>query len=313
MNKLFLFFLFLCSASYAQTTSVKLLQQEVSGQNSSTLSLPSNPKFKDESDVTSPRLKAEAGSLSQYSIKTSLIYLGPGISDWSGRDRPNPDHQVGAFATSLGGAISGRYRLTGHSALSFGTGINALHPMNGFDRLDTRTPFLGYDFTKRLSDFQTRLSLESFKTTIPENLDVAQTGGFTFGSSFVYDVGYSKISLGLDTKLTYYVYGRDYIPPKDKKHPNDGNAVTYSLGVTPSFTYNFSDKLNMSTSFPLSYQNLRRAKDSTILKTMQLIQNIGLTYSFSRDVIISPFINFYPNNFVAETTTLNVATIFSVL
>jgi hypothetical protein len=295
-------------------TSTSQATDAASAINTSTTNSTFNKKFNEDTAITSPRLRAEAGSLSTYSIKSSMIYLGPGIGHMDSRDRPNPDHMVGSYATSLGGSISGRYRISSDAALSFGTGLTALHPIQGTDRIDTRTPFIGYDLTKRFSEIQTRQAFEINKTTVPEQLRVGQVGGLSYGSSILYDLGMSKYSVGFDSRLNYSNYNRGYEAPNRRMHIHgDGNASNYLLSFSPNFLYNFSDRVSANTAFPLTYQNMRSSKSIYQLRTLELTQSLGMSYSFSPQVMVSPFINLYPAHASTETTTFNVATIFSVL
>lgn len=309
--------------SFAQTSSISITSASSTSASAPDGGVPAdgtiaikplqNKKFAEDVNITAQKLRAESGSLSRYSIKTSMLYLGAGVGRLDSRDRPNPDHLVGSFATSLGGSISARYRFDSDSALSFGTGINALHPMHGMDRLDTRTPFLGYDLTKRFGTFQTRQSWEISKTTVPEQLRVGQIGGFTYGTTVIRDIGTSRMSLGLDSRLSCFAFERSYDAPKGRRHPGDGNASNYSLSLTPNLSYNFSDKFSANTALPLSYQNLRASENIWKLRNLTLMQSMGMSYSFTRDVMLSPFINFYPGKMAGETTTFNIATVFSIL
>jgi hypothetical protein len=305
---------FISSLVQAQSSSVSLPQPESSSATSSSTSLKSlNPEYKPNEGITDARMKAEGGSLSRYSVKSSLIYMGPGVGNTAGQDRPNPDKVVGTYATSMTGAISGRYRMNSDSALGFGTGLSALHPFNGVDRVDTKVPFVGYDLADRYGAFQLRQNFEASQMTIPEKVATGQYGGLTYSLMTVSDIGFTRFSYGLDTRLAYSLYNRAYLAPVSLRNCRDGNAQTYSLSVNPNLNYNFSDRLVANTSLSYSYQNLRSTSSLTTLRALTLTQSAGFSYSFTRDILVAPFISFYPNQFVSETTTINFAAIVSVL
>lgn len=265
-----------------------------------------NKKFADDKDITDTKLKADSGSLSRYSMKFSLSYYGPPIGDLSNEKQPNPDGSIGNNDTSLGGAISFRYRFDSKSALSMGTGINVLTPVQGSKRTDVKQPFLSYDRNSRFGDFQIRNSYGASVTTTPEYIDVGQYGGLSYDNSFVYNFGSSGFAAGVDTGFNYFLYNRDY-------ERADKTAGRYTLGFYPQVKYNFSDKMNMYTSLALNFQNYRSREDEYSLLNKTLSARVGMGVAFTRDIYFAPYLNFYPKDLKTESTTISFATIFSIL
>ncbi len=70
--------------------------------------------------------------------------------------QPNPDGSVGTFETALGSSVGFRYRIDSKSAISLGTGVNAITPVQGVKRYDVKNPFLSYDRNARLGNVQMR-------------------------------------------------------------------------------------------------------------------------------------------------------------
>lgn len=306
------FVVFLSLSVKAQTSSTALSTSTVSGSmatQESTLKVDDalkNKKFEDDKDITDSRLKADSGSLSRYSMKFSLSYFGPPIGDLSNKNQPNPDGSLGVYATSLGGSISGRYRIDSKSAVSLGTGVSALTPFHGVERMDVKTPFVSYDRNARLGDVQMRNSYGVSVTTIPNFRNVGQYASLSYDNSLIYNFGASGFAAGVDSSVSVFLYERDYV----KK---DGKASRYVVGLYPQVKYNINDKTNIYTSIALNYWNPRYAPSEATLLNKTLSGRLGMGMAFTRDIYFAPYLNFYPENIQAETTTISFSTVFSIL
>ncbi|KYG67254.1 hypothetical protein AZI86_09625 [Bdellovibrio bacteriovorus] len=264
-----------------------------------------NEKFEEDKDITDTRLKADSGSLSRYSLKFSLSYFGPPVGDLSNENQPNPNGSIGPNETSVGGSISGRYRLDSKTAISMGTGISMLTPFHGVKRTDVKTPFISYDRSARVWDAQMRNSFGASVTTVPNYRDVGQVGTLSYDNNLVYNFGSSGFAAGVDSSLSYFLYERDY-EKADKK------ASRYFVGFYPQVKYNFTDKLNVYTSVALNFMNPRWEAEPVLLNQI-LSGRLGMGYGYSRDIYIAPYLNFYPENLRGDNTTFSVSTIFSIL
>lgn len=278
-----------------------------SPQGGMTLKLPAeNPKLEDDHQITDNKLKAEQGSLSKYSLKTSLSYNGPPIGDLSNSNQPNPDGTIGNSSTAIGGSVSGRYRFNRETAMSLGTGINALTPFQGVSRFDVRTPTLTYERVFRVDDWQFRNAPGVSVVTVPEYIKVGEFASLNYDASAYRYLGTSGFRAGTDVSFGYYLYNRNY-EDADKK------AYQYTLSFYPGVKYSATDKLSISTSLSVSFANPREVKNQSVMLNKTLSQRLGLEYSITREIFIAPYLNFYPKSLHANSTTINVSTIFSVL
>lgn len=266
-----------------------------------------NKKFEDDKSITDTKLKAEGGSLSRYSLKVSLNFSGPPIGDISNKNQPNPEGNIGNSATSLGGSISARYRLDNKSALSTGTGVSALAPFHGVERVDTRNPFLRYDRTNRLGDVQLRNSFDVAYNSSPDYKKVGQTSSAGYDNSIVYNLGSSGFAVGLDSSVSLFIYDRGWEPKDTAK------ASRYYLGFYPQVKYNFSDKTNIYNSFAIGFTNSRAETSESALQRKLLTGRLGMGIAITKDIYFAPFLNYYPENLRTENTTLSFSTIFSIL
>ncbi|MNL43829.1 hypothetical protein D3C87_1663610 [compost metagenome] len=144
-------------------------------------------------------------------------------------------------------------------------------------------------------------------TTIPDFKKTGQIGAVKYDNNLVYNIGASGFAIGLDSSIDAYVFDRDY----NSKDPY--GTSRYSLGFFPQVKYNFSDKLNLTTSLAMSFWNSRAEDNMTDLITKRLSARTGLGWAIARDIYFSPFLNYYPQNFDWKTTTVSFATVFSVL
>lgn len=310
MNKMILAALVMTAAVNvsAQTSSVKLEATEVPVQESvlKTSDVLGNKKFEEDKNITDAKIKADAGSLSRYSLKFSLTYFGPPVGDVTNKKQPNPDGSIGSFDTALQGAVSGRFRLNKQSAISLGTGIGARTPFHGTERFDVKNPFVGIDRTGRLGDFQVRNQISFEGATVPEYREVGQWGCLDYKGSVVYNFGTTPFAAGVDTSINYFLYERDY-------ETRDRSAGRYTVAFYPEVKYNFSDKMNLYTSVAVKFLNPRARESEFDMLNRTLTQRLGLGYAFSRDIYFAPNLNWYPENANLDSTTLNFATIFSIL
>ncbi|MNS83882.1 hypothetical protein D3C72_1176870 [compost metagenome] len=308
MTRLFIVFLVLLTlsiSSWGQTSTTTLAAPEATS-STTVEKVEANKKIEDTANITDSKLKAEEGSLSRLSLKFSFSYNGPPVGDLSNKYQPNPDGAVSVNETSLGGAISGRFRLNGQSAISLGTGISFLTPFHGVQRTDTKNPFISYDRSSRLGDLQMRNSVGYAYTTVPIYRDAGQAGAINYDNSVVYNLGTSNVALGLDTSFSYYLFDREY----EKK---DGKISRDTLGFYPQVKYYFSDTTNVYTSVAFNFWNPRMIDNSWALWNRTISQRVGMGYSYSRDIYFAPYLNFYPGQMHLNSTTISFSTVFSIL
>ncbi len=311
MKKLVLFFV--CAASLvvrAESSSTSASVPVASTENSSSVGMPAllqNKKFQENDNITDAKMKADSGSLSKYSLSFTLSYAGPTIGDVSAADQPNPDGTNGTYETNLGGSFGGRYRLDSRSSFSIGSGVKAIHPFHGMERFDVNNPFISYSISEKLGDVQMRNTLGFSFITLKTYTKTGEVGGLNYDNSVVYNIGSTRLAVGFDTSFSYYFFNRGYEKQDNKTTP------LYTISVYPNLKYNFTDKLSVNTSVSFSSYNPRNRFDQSILLNRTISERLGLGYAYTRDIYLSPYLNFYPSNFSDDGTTINFSTVFSVL
>lgn len=267
-----------------------------------------NKKFNPDADITDIKIKAESGSLSRYSLKTSLTYYGSSLSTPFAKEQPNLDNSPRDHLTSLSGSISGRYRVSGKTAFSLGSGLSALTPFQGIQRFDLNSPYLAVDHTYKALGFEMRTGLSTSLTTTPDYKKYGQVGSLGLSHSMVYNFQKNKFGVGLESSLQNFIYSRGYDPKIEGKK----KVSNYYAAVYPFLKYKMTDKVNVKTSTSYSFQNLRRDEQYTTWTQGLVSQRLELGIAFTREIYIAPYLDFYPDNLKADTTTVSVATIFSI-
>lgn len=295
--------------SHAQTQALSIAEPTSANNESKNELVLSNElkskTFQENTEITDAKLKADAGSLSRYSLKFNVTYSGPTLTDLSEKDQPNPDGSIGSFQTALGGSMGARYRLNSKSTVGISTGLKAIHPFLGVERVDLSNPSLTYDYSARVMGVQMKNSPGFVLRTVPDFTKVGQYGMLLDNHSIVFDLGSSGFSVGTDMAVGVFLYNREY-------QVKDGKAARYSFEFNPNLKYNFSDKLSIITASNISLWNPRGRSDQYALLNKSVNQRLGMGYAFKRDIYINPFLTFYPQHLAWSGVTLNMTTIFSV-
>ncbi len=301
--------LWLATPSSAQVSAASATSDGANSESTSKSSLGKilgNKKFEESETLTDPKLRVEDGSLSHYSVSSTLGYNGPPVGSLSTADQPNPDHKIGPYAQKLTGNIMGKYRLDPVQSLSVGTGVAFNHPFSGWDRTDVNNPFIRYDLASRIGGWQMRNSPELLYSTIPNYTAVGEIGGFEWYNALVHNLGTSRFAFELDTFFFAWIFDRGY-------QGADGSVQAWSIMTSPIIKYQYSDRLNFNAGVTLSGWNPRARNDSTILLGYIPTGSVGLVYAYNRDIYFAPCIGLFPGQFAWNTTTVNFTTVISLL
>lgn len=270
-----------------------------------------NPEFADSRILTDAKLKAEEGSLSRYSFKGSLSWYGPPVGDLSASDQPNVDGVVRNNAQRISGSLMARYRIDSNSAINFGTGISAVKPLHGLERVDANNPFVSFSRSRRSGALQMRHSIGASVATVPVYTALGEVGGASVDNDFVYDVGSSRLSLAVETDVTYWFFSRTYVARPINKG-GDGLAQQWTALLAPGFRYRVTDALNVSGSVGISIYNPRLDSNHLTVWSAATTLRLGLGYAVTRDVFLNPYVSAFASRPSFATSSLNLATIWSL-
>jgi hypothetical protein len=262
-------------------------------------------KFDENSEITDAQLKANAGSLSRYSLRFNLSYYGPSPSNLGELNQPNPDGVVSQTQTAISGNIGFRYRLDNSTSISVYAGLSDDYAFHPNQSLDVNSPTVSWDKTFKWEGIQFLSSPGVTLITQSNYTAAGEAAGLTYLLSAVYSIGKSGWAVGSDNTLGYYFFDRDYVN-------TDGKVRRTNVGLTPYVKYNFTENFNASTATALTLYNLRQDA-YTSFGTRTIYQKLGVGYAFTRDIYVAPYLMFYPSDMTMATTTVNLSTSFSIL
>ncbi|MCB9026319.1 MAG: hypothetical protein H6625_08385 [Bdellovibrionaceae bacterium] len=253
-----------------------------------------------DNEITNKRLRAELGSKSKYSLSTSFAYYGGSISKPLERDRQRLSGEGAPVFTSLGGSISGRYRIDKRQSITAGTGISIIQPFhspsanlehkNYFDKTEVADISLGYSYATKLGNLQ---MINEASVTYYTSEGAKQTNGVGGGyvaNTLLGSIGESKrLQVGLASYLVGDVYSGDTYKGEDvRASQND-----YALQMFPFAEYVINDTFNFRTVFQqLQFFHNVAAEKATDLRRAKGAQSVGLGISVSRDVYLYPNFQF---------------------
>ena len=280
-------------------------------------------KFDEDKRITDNELKAQAGSLSRYSLKFDLVYSGPPVDNLSDPSMPNPDGRARPNRTVLSGYPAIRYRFNPSSALNMSTGVRWYAPYQNVTGEDTAkpqgekdyamaNPQISYDRTYPFYATQMRSSFKGSYITEDYYQLRGEWAGLGYTQGVKYTPGKGRVILGLSLDLDYYLFNRDYQEKWPGQRTGDGKVSNYYLSYIPSFEYKIMDKLNFKTSVGWSFSNQRSRGNFRDWQEVEPTGRAGLGWSITREIYFYPYLSFYTKHPAISTTNLAFSTVFSI-
>ncbi|MFP5459217.1 MAG: hypothetical protein ACLGG7_10840, partial [Bacteriovoracia bacterium] len=268
----------------------------------------------DEADkvITNRRLRADMGSVSDWSIRSFFNYQGGSLEKPLAADRPNIVNGADALTlANASGSIGVRYRVTKFDSLNLSFGINMTTPFQSsiktnnaalkknFDDNKQKTtvndPTLSYSHVASLLGMQSITGLSSTWITNAQLVDADYDSLHIASQTFMKDFG-NGFSAGVAFQALFYTF--------------DGNQQGVTdrvLGVYPAAEYVINDTYNLRTVFGTwVYQHNRGAEENTYVKR-DVYQSVGLGISLSRDVFLYPNIQYIPSDIRSDRTNVAIS------
>ncbi len=256
--------------------------------------------------ITNPKMRAETGSKSKYSVSLGLGYAGGSLEKPFAERRPNITEGTGAtsFAT-LGGYVSGKCALTITDALISGAGMRWVTPLQGTetpkgfsgDKFDMDNPYFIYQHLYKWWAVQSAVQAQVTFFTASNLVNEGYVTSFAFSQNNIYQIPETRVSLGVSAYM-----GLGYFD--DHSARAKANQSDYSFGLLPFAEYSVTDRLSVHTSTNLFVvQHLRSQKDENTYLRQKVSQNIGLGYAIRRDFYVSPSVDFLLSDIRPERST----------
>ncbi len=276
-----------------------------------------NKKFREDGRITDIELKAQAGSLSRYSLKFDLSYSGPPVDNLSDPQMPNPDNRPRPNRTSLGGLMGLRYRITSADAINLSTGARWFTPYHQVagERVEKRptdknyeisNPQISYDRTYAAGPTQMRSSVKATFITSDFYREQAENSSVGLSQGVKWTVMQSRFIVGNVFDFDYYFFDREF------RRGDAGNISSYNFSLIPSLEYKLLDNLNLRASSAWSFSQLRRADNDWDWESLQPSARAGLGWAITRDIYFSPYVSFFTMQPAIRTTSASFSTVFSI-
>ena len=270
------------------------------------------PTSADKADqlITNKRLRADSGSLSEWSMSSSFNYQGGSLSDPTDAKRPNIVNGADALTLqNLTGDIGVRYRITKLLSITGSTGLFMTTPFhNSIDtdneklkenfeynhqKLTINDPLLRLTYLSKVGDIQ---SVSNIKLTLITNNQQKLAGylwSYYLSQNFMYQFEETRFSIGANLTAQLYSFSRENESLTDRV-----------FGVYPAFEYEINETFNFRTAFgTFVYQHLR-GSDSSTYEKRAVYQSLGLGISITRDIFLYPNVQYIPSDIRSDRTNL---------
>jgi hypothetical protein len=261
--------------------------------------------------ITNIKMRAETGAKARYSIATAMGYSAGPVNNVLSDFRPNLSGGTGSTNfSSYSFTVSGKYNLSNQHALFAGIGGRWITPLSEGtpkstnpaknytgDEVDVENPYVTYQYLYRLWGVQSSFSAtETFYTN--SNLQrLGYVTNWSIGQNSLWDIGATGLTFGLNLAFNLGYFD---------KHTAYAKAMqsTYGITLTPALEYRVNNWMNMRTDlYIFSVQHRRNKEELTTVVRQKVVQGFTLGFALTRDVYISPGIQWNPSEMKPNRTT----------
>lgn len=282
-----------------------------------------------DQEITNNKLRAELGSKSKWSIKTSFGYNGGSVEKPTDRVRPNYRGAPNSLPamTNLVGNVGIKYSVSKRDSISLSTGVTARNPFHGdlsrsvvdnptrggrkVDRYGADTPSIDYTRAYKAAGLQMISSATYSHMTLPEYTEVMnQIGALSLDHTMLASFEGSGWEVGLSFSLGFSFYrggvDADYMKANPGTLQDD-----FSYAAYPFAEYAFNDKVSFRTVFGYfnmtHYKSNGGAGDPGAVENTTPYQSVGIGYAMTRDIYLYPNIQFVPLDIRSDRTNVAIS------
>lgn len=252
---------------------------------------------------TSPSTGESAGPR----IQGHLAYKGGPINDLQSEFQPMAPGSSRLRSTSLWGYLEGGIAQGRKFSTLIGTEYSGVTPVQGTERFQFMNPYISGEFRIRDSGW-TYTTYGKIGAVTDDSMNLKnQVGASEFRQEARYQFLSSKFQVDFKLRYWNYLYDESYA----KK---DGSATLSTLALYPGLRYALSDNLVLVTQPKFGWDVPRSKLKSWAYLPFEPIQKTGFkAYAFNRRWEIYPFLEFYPNKFTWNRTSVSLETYFTFL
>lgn len=265
-------------------------------------------KFEEDQRINDLQIRADAGSLSRYSMKFIVGYAGPSLTDLSAPNIPNPSNATSDNRSYVSGYLGARYRLTSNDGIYVSAGLKGYIKAQSGDNQDLTDPTISYDHTYLFSQaVQARTQLSAKMVTNSFYRAEGETTGATLAQFTKWRINNSRWIVGGEVDGSTYQFNRGY-------DPKDNKITDYYFNIIPSVEFKLADSLNLNTSAAKSIVHYRKTDNaSTFDSTSNLwSQRLGVGWAVQHDIYLNPYIGFYPEAMSWQNASIGFNGVVSV-
>lgn len=260
--------------------------------------------------ITNRRLRADSGSLSQWSVSTSFNYQGGSLSKPLDAARPNISQGADVLTLqSLSGGVGVKYRMTKRFSLTGGIGLFMTTPFHSsiktndpelkrnFDinhqKITINDPVLRGTYVGKFYSFQSVTDVEVSLITNNQLKLEGYRWSYSFAEYLMHQIEGTKFSYGGGFSADFYSFSR-----------RNGDLTDQVLAFYPAMEYEINQTFNFRTVFgAFAYQHIVR-EDSGTYEKRKAYQSLGLGVTLSRNFFLYPNIQYIPSDIRSDRTTI---------
>lgn len=254
-----------------------------------------------DKEITDIKLRASSGAKSKYSASFILNYAGSSLSKPTDDQRPNIGKKPYSEKVNLSGTVGLRYRINKNKSIFLGGGLSQARPFHkptSEEKLGIETPQLAFNNTfAPIENLQMSSSVRAYLITEDGRRAMGESSMFGYALTAYNRIGESRFDGGMMLTAAASVFDKSMAGQQD-----------YSFGLSPSLQFNKGGWYNFYTSVQLfNYFHMRSEPDFKFTKGL-MTQSLGAGIAVRRDIYLSPYVTFEPENIAAKKTSVNLST-----
>jgi hypothetical protein len=301
-----------CSSfAYGESTSINAPVVPEADQSSSSttfIDAVKQKQFEEDSRINDLQIRADAGSLSRYSLKFIVGYAGPSLTDLSQPNIPNPSGATSDTRSYVSGYLGAKYRITSNDGIYVSAGLRGYIKAQTGDNQDLTDPSISYDHTYLFSPtVQARTQVGISMVTNSFYRNMGETNGAQIAQYTKWRINNSRWIVGGEVEAWAFSFNRGY-DTKDKY------ITDYYFNGIPSLEYQLTDNLNLSSSAAKKIAHYRRtdAPSTFDAETNLWSARLGVGWAVQHDIYLNPYIGFYPEAMTWTNASIGFNGVISV-
>jgi hypothetical protein len=272
-----------------------------------------------DAQVTDIKLRVDSGKKRKLSSSISFIYKAGTWDNPNSATRPPIGDQTRAEDQSLSGSLTFRYRRNINESFILAAGFYQQKPfhdlttdekLKGEDReIEIFSPQLGYNNTFGLQKWEMSSSVRAYYNTLDYKKQIGEVWAIGYTLAALRRIESTRLRVGLSGNVFFTDFDKEWGVLRGRNTDLRQYQIDYAINLTPSVQLDITDKLNLYTSLKMAnYVHRRSFSESLSFEREAIEQTLGIGYAIVRDVYISPYVIYEPENMSGDRTLVNLKT-----